>query len=567
MTPKRGVRCLVAALRAVVLLAAVASSAASQNEARPPATRGLPYAPLGGAAVTDTIPPPVSREFRAVWVATVENIDWPSRPGLPADSQRTELLAILNRAVQLHLNAVIFQVRPGADAMYESRIEPWSYFLTGQMGRAPEPKYDPLAFAITEAHKRGIELHAWFNPYRARHPGDKSSTIPASYVGKRTPSLVKKYGPFWWMDPGEAEVRRLTTRVITDVVERYDIDGVHIDDYFYPYPETARVGRGRRARRVELSFPDDRSWNRYRAGGGELSRDDWRRHNVDLLVEELYGAIKKTKPWVKFGVSPFGIWRPGFPSTVRGLDAYDRLFADSRRWLNEGWLDYWTPQLYWRSTAPQQSYSDLLTWWRAENQKGRNIWPGNFTSRASARGRTVWPVSEIFEQIAISREQLGNASGNVHFSMDAFMANTDSIVERLAAGPYHEPALVPASPWLSGGLPDLPLVKAETTAIALELTIRSRDEEGSASPALAAPRVAMTAADRAAPPKMASARRVTEARWWVVRARYDDGWHVIVVPATERMVRLLPNPDGSWPVGVSVNAIDHSGVESPPARQ
>lgn len=532
--------------------------AVAQADVKPPPTRGLPYAPLGGDSLTDTLPPPVAREFRGVWVATVENIDWPSRPGLPPDSQRTELLAILDRAAQLHLNAIVLQVRPGADALYPSKIEPWSYFLTGQMGKAPEPFYDPLAFAIAESHKRGMELHAWFNPYRAKHPADKTPS-PPNYIGRRSPSLVKKYGPFQWMDPGEPEVRRLTTRVITDVVERYDVDGIHIDDYFYPYPETGRVGKGRRTRRVELTFPDDRSWRKYRADGGELSRDDWRRQNVDLLVEELYRAVKKTKPWVKFGVSPFGIWRPGFPAVVRGFDAYDRLYADSRRWLNEGWGDYFTPQLYWKSTAPQQPYADMLAWWRSENPKGRNIWPGNYTSRASASTRRMWPVSELFDQIAITRSQLGSASGNVHFSMEAFMANTDSIVERLIAGPYHEPAIVPPSPWLSAGLPDAPVVLREQTPVAIELTIHRGDEEPTVA---GAPRVVAAPADKTALPATMKARRVADPHWWVVRARYADGWHAVIEPASTRMVRLLPNADGSWPTSIVVTAIDHSGMES-----
>ena len=560
--PSRPTRRLLAGAACAVALACAFPAAARGQEAtlpRPGATRGLPYAPLGGDALADTVAPPMPREFRGVWVATVSNIDWPSRPGLSTAEQQAELLAILDRAAQLRLNAVIFQVRPGADALYSSKLEPWSYFLTGQMGRAPEPYYDPLAFAITEAHRRGLELHAWFNPYRARHPADTTRRVPNLHVSRRLPALVKTYGPYKWMDPGEPAVRRLTTRVILDVVQRYDVDGVHIDDYFYPYRETRRVGRGRRARRVEIPFPDNRSWSRYRASGGKLGRDDWRRENVNLLVAELHREIKKVKPWVKFGISPFGIWRSGYPSMVRGLDAYQSIYADSRRWINEGWLDYWAPQLYWRSSAPQQPYADLLAWWRGENTKGRHIWPGNYTSRASARGRTIWPVGEIFDQIALTRSQLGGASGNVHFSMDAFMANKDSLVERLVAGPYHEPALVPATPWLAAGLPDAPIVSRTDTPIAIELTIHRGDE---AATAAGAPRVTTAPADRTTTARSTRVREVTDPHWWVVRARYADGWHAIVVSATERMVRLLPNPDGSWPTGVTVTAIDHAGGES-----
>ncbi|MBK6459184.1 MAG: family 10 glycosylhydrolase [Gemmatimonadetes bacterium] len=365
-----------------VLASVVARPAVAQDDAPP--SRGVPYAPLGGDPSADTIAPPLPREFRAVWVATVTNIDWPSRPGLPVDSQKTELLAILDLAAAVRLNAVIFQVRPGGDALYQSHLEPWSYFLTGQQGRAPQPMWDPLAFAVAEAHKRGMELHAWFNPYRAGHPRDTTGTKSPLHLSRTNPAVVHRYGPYTWMDPGEAVVRRKTIDVVVDVVRRYDVDGVHIDDYFYPYPERTRRGR-------EIPFPDERSWRAYKAREGTLSRDDWRRQNVDQLVQELYTAIKRAKPWVKFGISPFGIWRPGYPESVRGFDAYDRLYADSRKWLNEGWVDYWTPQLYWKLGAPLQSYRDLLAWWRAENRLGRNLWPGNYTSRASARRSAPWP--------------------------------------------------------------------------------------------------------------------------------------------------------------------------------
>ncbi|MEO6447365.1 MAG: family 10 glycosylhydrolase, partial [Gemmatimonadaceae bacterium] len=399
-------------------------------------TRGLPYAPLGADAAVDTVAPPMTREFRAIWVASVSNIDWPSRPGLSTDAQKRELLALLDRAQALRMNAIVLQVRPSADALYASKLEPWSYFLTGEMGRAPSPFYDPLEFAVDEAHKRGLELHAWFNPYRAKDPSDRTPTLPRSHVSRTRPELVKKYGGFLWMDPGEPDIRRQTLEVVLDVVKRYDVDGIHIDDYFYPYPIRGRSG--------DLPFPDVRSWAAYKKLEGTLSRDDWRRQNVDVLVRELYEGIKKAKPWVKFGISPFGIWRPGFPQSVRGLDAYDKLYADSRKWLNEGWLDYWTPQLYWKLGATQQPYADLLAWWRAQNLHARHVWPGNFTGRASANRKSLWPVSEIIAQIRETRSQLSSASGNVHFSMDAFRINVDSLNERLIAGVYAEPALVPS---------------------------------------------------------------------------------------------------------------------------
>jgi uncharacterized lipoprotein YddW (UPF0748 family) len=205
---------------------------------------------------TDDDAPPVPREFRGVWIATVGNIDWPSKPGLPVDVQKTELLALLDHAARLRLNAVIFQVRPAADALYKSSLEPWSVYLTGQNGRAPSPEWDPLAFAVAESHKRGMELHAWFNPYRARYRGDRG-TLSSLHVSRSMGSVVKQYGPYLWMDPGEPTVRAHTTRVILDVVRRYDVDGVHIDDYFYPYQERDRAGR-------VIAFPDAPSWAKYR---------------------------------------------------------------------------------------------------------------------------------------------------------------------------------------------------------------------------------------------------------------------------------------------------------------
>src|SRR6476469_4909377 len=275
------------------------------------------------SAQTLTTPPPVRREFRGVWVASVQNIDWPSQPGLSTQEQKDELLGILDRAVALRLNAIILQVRPAADALYASPYEPWSEYLSGRMGQAPNPYYDPLEFAVNEAHKRGLELHAWFNPYRAHHPSGKSRPSP-DHISVTHPELVKRYGTHLWMDPGEPEVRAHTLKVVLDVVKRYDIDGVHIDDYFYPYKERDRRGN-------IIEFPDANSYRRYRSAGGQLSRDDWRRANVDSLIHQVYVGIKGIKPWVKFGISPFGLWRPGNrPQATVGFDSYAELYGDSR---------------------------------------------------------------------------------------------------------------------------------------------------------------------------------------------------------------------------------------------
>src|SRR5882724_12073739 len=277
--------------------------------------------------VSSVTPPPLAREFRGVWIATVANIDWPSKPGLTTAQQKAELISLLSHAAQLKLNAVIFQVRPACDALYDSKIEPWSEYLTGVMGKAPEPFYDPLAFALEEAHKRGLELHAWFNPYRALHKSH-SGNISAGHISRTHPELVRSYGEYLWLDPGEREVQEYSLRVVMDVVKRYDIDGVQFDDYFYPDP----TGLNR-------EFPDEASWRKYGVSG-KLSRADWRRENVNAFISRVYTSIKAAKPWVKFGVAPFGIWRPGEPAQITGFDAYASLYADSRKWLAEGWVDY-----------------------------------------------------------------------------------------------------------------------------------------------------------------------------------------------------------------------------------
>ncbi len=296
---------------------------------------------LVGALGAQPAPP---REFRAIWIATVDNMDWPSRPGLPAAEQKRELIAILDKAVDLRMNAIVLQVRPAADALYKSSIEPWSEYLTGKMGESPG--YDPLEFAVAESHKRGLELHAWINPYRARYSLTRKAS--PSHVSRSRPDWVRKYGPYLWMDPGSTDVRARTKRVVLDIVKRYDIDALHMDDYFYPYKETKR-GK-------EIPFPDNSTYKRYRKGGGKLDKDDWRRRNVNLLVEELNTEIHKTKSWVRFGISPFGIWRPGYPESVRGLDQYSELYADARKWWREGWVDYLSPQLYFGANRPQQRY-------------------------------------------------------------------------------------------------------------------------------------------------------------------------------------------------------------------
>jgi uncharacterized lipoprotein YddW (UPF0748 family) len=383
----------------------------------------------------------VPREFRAAWVATVANIDWPSKPGLSVEEQQAEVINLLDSAVILNLNAIIFQVRPQCDAFYESAYEPWSHFLTGEQGLAPEPYYDPLEFWVTEAHRRGIELHAWFNPYRVHHPqGERNHTS----IAATRPELVREVdNGYLWLDPAMEGTQNHSYNVVMDVVKRYDIDGVHFDDYFYPY------GSG--------EFPDDVAWSNYQESGGPLTRDDWRRSHVNAFVKRVYEGIKQEKPWVKFGISPFGIWRPGNPPSIQGYDQYAKLFADAKLWLNEGWIDYWTPQLYWPTRKIPQSFPVLLGWWKNENTKNRNLWPGLFTSKVENSD----DANENFSQIMITRGMVSENPGNIHFSMKALMRNYGGVSDVLMKGPYANRALVPPSPWLDNEAPAAPLVELD----------------------------------------------------------------------------------------------------------
>ena len=334
--------------------------------------------------------PEPRREFRAAWIATVHNLDWPSTYTLSPQQQREEMIALLDLAASTGLNAVIFQVRTECDAFYKSSLEPWSFFLTGQMGVPPSDGYDPLTFAIHEAHRRGIELHAWFNPFRAS--ATERSPKSSKHITKTHSSLMLASGTMKWGNPGSDFIRQRAIDVMVDVARRYDVDGIHIDDYFYPYPKTS-------GGKVYDQFDDSTSFRAYQSKGGKLNVRDWRRSNINSFVSSLYSSIKSTKSWVDVGISPFGIWRPGYPSSVAaGLDAYDHIFADSRYWLNQGWLDYFSPQLYWRIDPPDQSFTALHQWWTSENKKGRHLWPGIASSRILSSEDKGRPSSETIRQ-------------------------------------------------------------------------------------------------------------------------------------------------------------------------
>ncbi|MBH8552172.1 family 10 glycosylhydrolase [Nostocaceae cyanobacterium CENA357] len=381
------------------------------------------------------------REFRGAWVTTVWNSDWPSKTGLPAAQQKAELLEIINQLQALNFNALILQVRPEGDAVYASQLEPWSAWITGTQGKAPEPFYDPLEFAIAECHKRNIEVHAWFNPYRAK-TSTKGSPNVRPHIAVTNPEVVYQWGNQLWMDPGAKIVQDKAYEVITDVVRRYDVDGIHLDDYFYPYPIQGQA------------FPDDKTFAAYRAAGGELSLDNWRRENVNQMVLRLSQGIKATKSYVKFGISPFGIYRPGQPPGIAGLDAYSVLYADSKKWLEQGWVDYIAPQLYWRTDQTQQSYPVLLQWWTQINPKQRHIYAGNNIGQLDGK---AWKDEEIEKQVKITRNLVrGLSLGNIFFSMSSIKENRQGISDKFKNSLYSSPAIVPTMSWQNAVLPSPP---------------------------------------------------------------------------------------------------------------
>lgn len=400
------------------------------------------------------VAPPVNvAEFRAAWIATVANINWPSAPGLSSEKQKQEAVKLLDILEKQNFNTVILQVRPQADALYKSSLEPWSIYLTGKIGKAPEPYYDPLKFWIQEAHKRGMELHVWLNPYRAHHT--TAGEIGEQSIVKTHPDMVVELkNGMWWMDPGNKKVQDHSAAVVMDIVKRYDIDGVHFDDYFYPYASY----NGKK------DFPDEKSWLQYLNNGGDLSRGDWRRKNVNDFIQRVAEEIKAEKSYVKFGISPFGIWRPDFPRGVKGMDQYEELYADAKLWLNKGWIDYFTPQLYWPTKQVGQSFPVLLGWWQSENVTSRHLWPGiNLALEEKEENK-----GEIASQIMISRGVLRDDPGTVHWNIGPLLNNND-LVNSLQNGPYRKNALVPPSPWLDNEAPLKPTLSFKLDENKLDL--------------------------------------------------------------------------------------------------
>lgn len=458
-------------------------------------------------APTDTAAPRLAREMRGVWIATVANIDWPSRNSLSADQQRAELTDLFDRASAAGLNAVILQVRPAADAVYASTIEPWGAMLTGHQGT--DPGYDPLAFAITQAHARGLQIHAWINPFRAGNTADSLALAP-SHVFHTHRELVRVYGSQLWLDPGEPAAQDYVIGVIGDIVRRYDVDALHADDYFYPYPEKDSSGR-------TLDFPDSSSYAR---SGSALQPADWRRDNVDRFVERLYREVHRLRPTIAVGISPFGIWRPGNPGGVTGLDAYATLYADSRKWLQQGWLDYIAPQLYWSIGAPQQSFPALLDWWMAQNSMGRQVWPGLAAYRVGDGTSSAYSPSEIADEVRAVRSR-ATGTGELLYNATATLRRSNGAVAASVAPLYASRALVPAYPWLDALAPATPA-----------LTVSGRTVQF--TPAVS-----------------------NEPRWWAVRVLAGGTWTTRILFGDQRSLTLDADPQR-----VILNAVDQAGNAS-----
>ncbi|VDH05930.1 glycoside hydrolase family 10 protein [Bergeyella zoohelcum] len=455
--------------------------------------------------------PTIKREFRAVWIASVANINWPSRGNFSTEGQKSEAIKLLNMLQKANFNAVIFQIRPSADALYKSNYEPWSYFLTGKTGKAPSPYYDPLEFWIEEAHKRGMEIHVWLNPYRAHHTAAGAVT-EESMVHKMGNKIVRLKNGMYWMDPADEAVQNHVSTVVKDIVKRYNIDAIHIDDYFYPYKD---YNGG-------ADFPDHTSWTNYQKRGGTLSRPDWRRANINQFIKRLHTEIKREKSFVKFGISPFGIWKPGYPAGIKGSSQYDELFADAKLWLNEGWCDYFSPQLYWKDGGAQ-SFSELLKWWQQENYKQIHLWPGlNTVALKGVADRT----EEISSQIELTRTIVPKSPGAIHYSMYGLL-KSPAMLQKVAQK-YSDAALPPLSPWI----PSIPMT---------------------------APKMSVQTAGNQ---YKVSWNKSDDAFHWVLFAQYGTQWEYTILTKNEIMAHYPKEKNGQALKGFALKKINRLAEES-----
>ncbi|NEA58968.1 family 10 glycosylhydrolase [Streptomyces sp. SID13666] len=388
------------------------------------AATGTPAAAAAKAGTTERERP--ARQFRGMWIATVANTDWPSAAGLPAAEQRRELLDLLDTAVERRLNAVILQVRPTADALWASPYEPWSQYLSGTQGQ--DPGWDPLGTAVREAHRRGLELHAWFNPYRIANNTDPNLLTP-THPARLHPEWVVPYGGKLYYNPGLPEVRRFVQDAMLDAVRRYPVDAVHWDDYFYPYPVAGQV------------FDDDAAYAAF--GSGFPDRAAWRRDNTDRLVRETAVRIKRIRPHSRFGISPFGVWRnratdPLGSDTTAGVQTYDNLHADTRGWVKKGWIDYIVPQVYWNIGFPAADYAKLVPWW-ADVVSGTDVdlYVGEALYKVGVAGQpAAWQdPAELSRHLTFDRD-FPQVRGNVFFSSTQVASDPRGAMTRVVADHY-----------------------------------------------------------------------------------------------------------------------------------
>ncbi|WP_082126997.1 glycoside hydrolase family 10 protein [Allosalinactinospora lopnorensis] len=433
---------------------------AAPAQAAPAAPDPSNCAPVSGA--------PDKRQMRATWISSVYNIDWPSEPGLSPEKQKAELVRLYDEAASYGLNAVFVQIRPTADAFWPSPHEPWSQWLTGRQGA--DPGYDPLEFAVSEAHKRNLEFHGWFNPYRvAMH--DNINRLAEGHPARKNRHWVFEYGGRLYYNPGIPKVRSFVQDAMMHAVENYDMDGVHFDDYFYPYPAE---GQG---------LPDRDTYARY--GGGFDNIHDWRRNNVDLLVKEMNERIEEAAPHVKFGISPFGIWRNARTdpngSRTDGFESYDRIYADSRKWVLEGWLDYINPQVYWEIGHDLADYAALVPWW-ADLVDGTDVhlYIGQAAYKVGEQPGAWQNPAELSRHLTFNQNH-PRVDGDVYFSADSLRTNAAQARRVLVDEHYSHPALVPVKEDLGGSAPPPPaIVGATRTSEGVELTIEAAPDSETA---------------------------------------------------------------------------------------
>jgi uncharacterized lipoprotein YddW (UPF0748 family) len=527
-------------------------------------------------------PPAFPREFRAAWVTTWENVDWPSSGKLSTAQQQKEIDAIIERAKDLKLNALLLQVRGTANAIHPSKHEPWAGSLTGKRGRAPDPMYDPLKMWIQKSHAAGIELHAWVIPFVAwNEPLDQ-------YKGPHRPTVLA-HASNKYFDPGDDATQKYLLMVMDEFMD-YDIDGYAFEHHFYPPPSTQPSDEEENTERNQgavRDFPDQESFKRYRNKGGQLSLQAWRRDNITRFFKTFRAQMTARKPWLRLGISPFGIPSPNTPAFVKGapyLDQYRVTYADPELWLRSGLCDYLIPELYWKTGAANQPFPALLKAWvdPSKNPRGRNVYAGLFTSHVN-KYSTSWSPDEIAGQIMIARHTPG-ASGHAHFSMRAMTENRKGIADLLRQGVYSDGALPPRSPWLGEKHPAAPTkltvsrltpgeVQSQTPRRVIAPPFAQRATTGPATrPFVALARPSEAAAARAKTlggVKLAWERPKAEGVWrWAVYSKHGDHWHFQVVgrenaTGDSPISAIVRDHPAQGPAKlVFVSAIDRVGNES-----